>query len=231
MILKPKWLTKIEPGHWASKNLDLSLILNEGGGDLAYDSSGNGNHGTLVGDTRFVAGLDGPVLAFDGDDSVLMDRNCPAIDLTKDFSIVFSVRIDTTLSRTNNILTQVRGSTDRLNISTSFHTSNPQVSVYSFDGSDVRTIRTSFSTLFDGEWNQFVFVHTGSTNTWMAYQNGIDTSTVGSGTNPGSGAQPLRMGETLDGTLGYLYIYDRILSTSKIVRLYLDPYQMFKRGG
>jgi hypothetical protein len=41
--------------------------LDDGSGDIAVDSSGNGHNGTLVGDTSWVDGIDGGALAFDGD--------------------------------------------------------------------------------------------------------------------------------------------------------------------
>jgi len=44
--------------------------LDEGSGTTAYDSSGNGNDGTLNGDPQWVAGKYGGALDFDGDDYV-----------------------------------------------------------------------------------------------------------------------------------------------------------------
>jgi len=44
-------------GHWR---------LDEGAGDTANDSSGNGNHGTLQGDPQWTAGKIGPALDFNG---------------------------------------------------------------------------------------------------------------------------------------------------------------------
>ena len=44
-------------GHWK---------LDEGSGTTAYDSSGNGFDGTLVGDTKWVAGKYGAAVEVDG---------------------------------------------------------------------------------------------------------------------------------------------------------------------
>jgi len=44
-------------GHWR---------LDEGAGDIANDSSGNGNHGTLQGDPQWTVGKIGPALDFNG---------------------------------------------------------------------------------------------------------------------------------------------------------------------
>ena len=40
--------------------------LDEGSGTIAYDSSGNGNDGTIIGDPQWVAGKNGQALDFDG---------------------------------------------------------------------------------------------------------------------------------------------------------------------
>ncbi len=49
-------------GHWK---------LDEGSGDVAHDSSGNGNDGNLVGNPQWVAGKIGGALEFDGTGSIV----------------------------------------------------------------------------------------------------------------------------------------------------------------
>jgi len=57
--------------------LVLSYHFNEGSGTIAYDSSGNNNHGTIYGAT-WVDGKFGKVLQFDGvDDYVISSRGIP----------------------------------------------------------------------------------------------------------------------------------------------------------
>ncbi len=51
-------------------NADPGLVgwwrLDEGSGTTAYDSSGNGRHGTLLGNPQWVTGKIGGALEFDG---------------------------------------------------------------------------------------------------------------------------------------------------------------------
>jgi len=47
-------------GHW---------MFDEGSGTAAYDSSGNGNDGTLIGGAQWVAGQLGGALEFNGSNS------------------------------------------------------------------------------------------------------------------------------------------------------------------
>jgi hypothetical protein len=50
--------------------------FDEGAGTVANDGSGNGNHGTVVGDAQWVVGTLGGALAFDGvDDMVVVEQN------------------------------------------------------------------------------------------------------------------------------------------------------------
>ena len=55
-----------------AQNKDLNLVgwwrLDEGTGTMAYDSSGMGNNGTLRGGPKWVAGVAGQALQFDGVD-------------------------------------------------------------------------------------------------------------------------------------------------------------------
>ncbi|KPK37787.1 MAG: hypothetical protein AMJ65_13795, partial [Phycisphaerae bacterium SG8_4] len=45
--------------------------FDEASGTTAYDSSGNGNHGTLIGNPQWVAGKIGGALDFNGTDSII----------------------------------------------------------------------------------------------------------------------------------------------------------------
>jgi hypothetical protein len=53
-------------GHWN---------FNEGTGIIVHDSSGNGNNGTIVGDSQWVNGVEGTGLLFNGDDIVAIPDN------------------------------------------------------------------------------------------------------------------------------------------------------------
>ncbi|MHC4168510.1 MAG: hypothetical protein ACYSWQ_16280 [Planctomycetota bacterium] len=60
-------------GHWR---------FDEGSGTTAFDSSGNGNDGTLNGGPNWVVGYLGGALEFDGSDDWVDCGNDPSLDLT-----------------------------------------------------------------------------------------------------------------------------------------------------
>jgi hypothetical protein len=61
--------------------------FDEGSGTVASDSSGKGNHGTLVGGTTWTTGEIGGALDFDGNDDYVDCGNDGSLDLTGDLTI------------------------------------------------------------------------------------------------------------------------------------------------
>jgi hypothetical protein len=57
--------------------------LDEGTGTTAYDSSGNGNDGTILGNPQWVAGKVGGALDFDGNGDYIDCGNDPIFNITK----------------------------------------------------------------------------------------------------------------------------------------------------
>jgi len=71
VILAERWLDTgliVTPLQPASANLVGHWKFDDGFGTTAVDSSGNANNGTLVGDTKWIAGHIGGALRFDGTD-------------------------------------------------------------------------------------------------------------------------------------------------------------------
>ena len=75
----------------AQADLVAHLRFDEGSGNVAYDTSGNGNDGVLNGDPQWVAGTVGGALEFDGDgDYVEMSRV-----VQDDFTLMVWMKTDT----------------------------------------------------------------------------------------------------------------------------------------
>ena len=68
MILKPPKGAMLNRGHPYARVLKGHWLMNEGGGTIVNDLSGNGNTGALVADAHFVAGKFGPAVSLDGTD-------------------------------------------------------------------------------------------------------------------------------------------------------------------
>jgi hypothetical protein len=69
-------------GHWK---------LDEGSGTTAADSSGKGNHATIVGTPKWVTGVSGLALEFDGDDRVDCGKD-PSLDITAPMTMMIWAR-------------------------------------------------------------------------------------------------------------------------------------------
>jgi hypothetical protein len=74
--LYPKPVAFITPTEPDSSALLLHYGFDEGSGEQATDASGQGNHGTIVGQPQWVAGVDGSAIFFDGlNDYVSADKS------------------------------------------------------------------------------------------------------------------------------------------------------------
>jgi len=81
--------TGLLPGEVVDPNLILWLKLDESSGETAADSSGNGNHGTLVNmaDDDWVAGQIGNALDFDGGNDYVDCGNDDSLNITDEITM------------------------------------------------------------------------------------------------------------------------------------------------
>ncbi len=68
--------------------------LDDGSGDIAADSSGNGHNGTLAGDTSWVDGIDGGALAFDGDGDYVDIGKDPSFDIKNQITVSAWIKVN-----------------------------------------------------------------------------------------------------------------------------------------
>ena len=78
--------------------------FDEGSGDTANDVSGNGNHGKLNGDTKWVNGKFGKALQFDGDMDYVEVLHDETLNITEEISIVAWARFLEIPARENVLL-------------------------------------------------------------------------------------------------------------------------------
>jgi len=79
----------------ASADLVGRWKFDEGSGTIAYDSSGNGNDGTLQGDPQWVAGIIGSgALSFDGTDGYVEIGDDASLNLTDALTITIWVKVN-----------------------------------------------------------------------------------------------------------------------------------------
>jgi len=68
--------------------------LDDGSGNFAADSSGNGHNGTLVGDTSWVDGIVGGALAFDGDGDYVDIGKDPNFDIKNQITVSAWIKVN-----------------------------------------------------------------------------------------------------------------------------------------
>jgi len=215
-------------GHWA---------FNETSGTNAYDSSGNGNNGTLYNftDTYWVTGQYGNALKFDGENDFVNFGNDSSLNFSSDFSITFWVKnydvlydgypLDKYLSTGGDpeVGIMIYGRTREG--SADLEWSIVDVDENSLDGDDSNIGGNTY----DGTWH-FVAIVKNSTHgiTWLDDEHDAVEGSIGDINNIADmiiGAEFNENSETLggfyNGTLDEFRIYDTALSDEEIGNLYL----------
>lgn len=76
------------------ENIAGMWLFDDGGGDVAEDSSGNGNDGTLTNGAEWDTGKFGDGVAFDGLSAYVNAGNGPSLDITEEITIMAWVQFD-----------------------------------------------------------------------------------------------------------------------------------------
>ncbi len=195
--------------------------FDEGTETIAYDYSGNNNHGTLYNGPQWVDGKVGKALSFDGVDDKVEVPDSPSLDIRKNLTIMAWVYPRTQLASIGDIVRKGRsyilGWVDR--------------------GSDVfacwiydtawRQFRFSKPySYYIGKWWYFVLTYDGSyvklyvngiLDREYNYVSTINISTYSLGIGWGS---PEYSGEFFNGLIDEVRIYNRALSDAEIKALY-----------
>jgi len=83
----------IPPAAAEGGDLILYLPFDEGAGTVAFDRSGNGNDGTILGGAGFVPGRAGSALAFDGSDDLVRVTDDPTLHTTAAITFEFWLKV------------------------------------------------------------------------------------------------------------------------------------------
>lgn len=213
-------LTKGLVGYW---------LMNEGGGSKVFDSSGNGNMGTLVADTHFVAGkFGGSALNFDGTgDYVDLIYNSSLSFGTGDFTLSAWIYPHTVSSYIVIFGKDVVGERDW-----DFGLGSQSGKLVFYDGQTDISIHSN-AVLSANSWQQVIATRSGTTLTLY-----VDAKVQGVGTSEGNftetndiyiGAREYAGYEQyFDGIMDQLRIFNRALTASEIAQLYREPFAVFK---
>ena len=206
-------------GYWS---------FNEGTSTVATDFSGNGNHGTLSGDTNWVNGKRGKALSFDGSGDYVSVANHASLNPTvitasawirastasqAAFAPIVNKRNDSEPPYNNWILdTGLSGTTHEFCITDSGGT-GPDFGQWCVASGALTT-----------QWTHVVGTYDGTTQ--RLYVNGTEVNQRSVSISVASSNQPLRIGSAegastfFAGTIDEVRIYNRALGPTEVAKLY-----------
>lgn len=193
------------------KNAAGIWLFDEGKGEVAKDTSDNGNDGTLMNDPKWVKGQVGSALSLDGADDVVVVPDADSLDLQKAWTITAWIFVNKSENSYGHI---VGKRNDGLGVAN-----------YAFRIDSAGTGWESYFSLggWQGAWSQGVVkkdtwlymtsVYDGS-NTVTIYENGQEIGSAGIGPPPPADAAEVHLGgwqnntsELLDGILDEVAIF------------------------
>jgi hypothetical protein len=196
---------------------NLALVgywnFNEGSGNLAHDSSGNNNTGTLIGNPTWTTGKLGGGLEFNGKNYVTVPSSS-SLTITGAFSITAWVNYNK--SSDYQVIVGKDNYSDRLLLSSAYDQLLAQFGNNYFSTS---------STLTPGTWVHVAYVTSSSGQ--VVYINGVQCSTNAfSGSNfatPGAVLMGMGVGNAygLSGTLDEVRIFSQALTAAQVEAIYL----------
>ena len=219
--IKPMLGRQIDWSHPLARGLVGCWLMNEGGGTIVNDLSGNGNTGIIydLAETSWISGMYGPAIRFNGENnSYIIVASNGTISLFPELTVVYcfkdtidlSAQVTTQFYITDSLTTQLRVRTNDLS----------DTSWLWNVGVDVR----------DGNWRTICAAYDGAA--MKGYIDGVyndeeaKTGTIAlTGLSFDMGRSPY--GNSV-GDVSHCFLYNRALSASKIAYLYRSPFCMFE---
>ena len=234
MILKPPKGRQINRGHPLARGLAGYWLMNEGGGNIVNDLSGNGNNLTISGAT-WQSGRFGNCLYFNGSNNHLIKTPCPdslKFIASQEFTaIVWFKGGDTEGVLCGNDRNTVNGGWS-FELGSSYNLGGYIQNVNAFSSGNDRSA-TEFSQLVLTYDNRRIddfyfyvdgkFVYKKDMSPVIAYTDnrpfviGVDPRDL-------SGSDPV-------GWIDHVVIWNRALTSSEIAYLYSNPYSLIEEDG
>ena len=191
--------------------------FNEGQGNIAYDSSGNGNHGTIYGATWTDGG--NPALSFDGVNDYVEILDNDSLDLTTEFSWSLWVKRNS-FGTIQDLLS--KNGPQTTGAPTLYFDTNNKVS---FVIQNIVVVGSSATAITDTNWHHIVLTKDGTT--YKFYIDGTLDNTVTNSNSPiandrnlGIGAEPPGTTWPFNGIIDEVRVYPRVLNASEISERY-----------
>ncbi|MBN1804407.1 MAG: hypothetical protein JW837_04090, partial [Sedimentisphaerales bacterium] len=205
--------------------------FDDGAGNIALDSSGNGYDGTLQGDPRWINGMTGSgALSFDGSDGLVEIKHNESLNMTDNLTITAWVNVNDLNNYYFLVCKQPSGTAadnypGNYEFRTEVNSGSIQFGHQETEG-QVYTFYTSEASITAGQWYHVAVSFT-KAETVEFYIDGVSAGSSEQSTNFGIlNDEPVRIGGRKDGysffngILDDIRLYDRALSAVQIRKLY-----------
>lgn len=208
--------------HWARRGLIGHWLINESGGNILYDVSGNRNHGTINGAVWGI-GRNGGALDFDGSTTSVSLANLNWTSLPS-FSVVARVRITNYSSKRTIIGGGSGNGVPHFYVTTSGVLVLDRAGFVAM-GSSVNAVSTNVLTTLAVSYNA-------STGDISFYIDGnlddVDNSAQSWSSDSIMIGRHITMWDWL-GSMSYFRLYNRVLLQKEMKTLHIDPYPEYSR--
>lgn len=239
---KPPLGVEVDWSNPITEGLVGCWLFNEGGGDKVYDSSGNGNTGTLTNmafpstiASGWNSGKDGIGLKFDGsNDYISVDDTSSIGDgVQSELTIVMGFKPRVALTQDGNVHRMLEKGDCYFFLQGDGH--------FLLGNGGMNFLVKRGNTLYTAEIKQtlnanqeYFIVGTFDGTHISVYLDNIwkDTTSVGGKIDDDKLALKIGAddsGKYFNGFINFVYIYNRFLSSQAHGQLYINPYGMFKR--
>jgi hypothetical protein len=199
--------------------LTVWLKMDEGSGTIAHDTSEHGNNGTLVNSPTWVTGKKGLCLNFNGSNSIVTLPSSLAASLFNGTAFTVCAWVyPTTSKQDEGILNSNVSNTADKNLHIAIRNGTALLGFYNDD--------LSGGTVSLNTWTFLTFTYAGGTGNRLIYVNGTQAASgAPSGTlNTSGGSVSVGVSYTssavMQGMIDDLRIYNRVLSSQEITKLY-----------
>ncbi|MFC7339147.1 LamG-like jellyroll fold domain-containing protein [Haloferula chungangensis] len=202
-------------GHWK---------LDDATGTFASDSSGKGNHGTIVG-ASWVEGVNQGALSFDGNNDRVVIPSSAFSTVDQEITIAMWVYGDGSQPLAGSTFYAANSSGSRvLNTHIPYSDSNLVWDAGNSSGYD-RITRSVSADHYKGKWNHWTFTKNVSEGTMKAYHNGVLYKSAPNLSKGMSGIANAAFGGQLNaasytGLIDEVRLYDIALTENEVVSLY-----------
>ena len=226
-MLKPVLGSQIQLGHPLANGLVGCWLMNEGGGDIVQDLSGNGNKGIFgsgAASPIWVPGKSGHAIRFDGGDQVNVATPPTFLETT----ILMRFKINTLAN--DGLLGRFNGDSGG-NESNIYYDSDGWIIVSWYNTTNTQNTITANQNRTAGKWyDMAVTIKDGEQHIY------VDGVLKNSDTDAGvirSGVAGMWIGRAYTGgpciaDIEYVYIFNRTLSAGEIQDLYVNPFAIIQ---